>query len=215
MKRLIVSATSLELNGIVSLPEKTAPGTIISSEGADFLVTGIGQAIMAYHMGRILGEHSYDEVINIGICGSFHSELRPGTVVTVMSDCFADLGAEDDESWLDIFSLGLAEADQKPFTNGVLIADGIRAFNHLQKVKGITVNRASGNEATIDKMRKYYDADVETMEGAAFYYACLSKNIPCIQVRAVSNFIEKRNRENWDIKTALDNLHAELKKYYL
>ena len=215
MKRLIVSATALELKGLAVLPENAGPGTLLRGEKTDFLVAGVGQAIMAYHLGCIFTEYRYDEVINIGICGSFNGDLQPGSVVTVTEDCFADLGAEDDESWLDVFSMGLAEADQKPFSNGVLKSDSISAFHHLKKVKGITVNRASGNEATIDKIRKYYNADVETMEGAAFYYACLSKNIACVQVRAISNFIEKRNRNNWKIEEALNNLNEVINKHYL
>ena len=33
------------------------------------------------------------------------------------------------------------------------------------------------------------------MEGAAFMYACLIHGVPFAQVRAVSNIVERRNRE--------------------
>jgi futalosine hydrolase len=45
------------------------------------------------------------------------------------------------------------------------------------------------------------------MEGAAFFYACRQFNIPCLQIRAVSNYVEKRNRDNWDIPLAIKNLN--------
>jgi futalosine hydrolase len=33
------------------------------------------------------------------------------------------------------------------------------------------------------------------------------ERIPCAQIRAVSNFIEKRNRDNWNIALAIKNLN--------
>jgi futalosine hydrolase len=44
------------------------------------------------------------------------------------------------------------------------------------------------------------------MEGAAFMYSCLIHDVPFAQVRAVSNMVERRNRESWKISNAIDNL---------
>jgi futalosine hydrolase len=44
------------------------------------------------------------------------------------------------------------------------------------------------------------------MEGAAFMYACLIADVPFAQVRAVSNVVERRNRESWRLADAIDNL---------
>jgi futalosine hydrolase len=46
------------------------------------------------------------------------------------------------------------------------------------------------------------------MEGAAFFYACQQVNARCIQIRAVSNYVEKRNRDNWQIGLAIKNLNT-------
>jgi futalosine hydrolase len=54
---------------------------------------------------------------------------------------------------------------------------------------------------------KRLNPHVESMEGAAFFYACMIEKIPCAQIRAVSNFIEKRNRDNWNIALAIKNLN--------
>jgi futalosine hydrolase len=32
-------------------------------------------------------------------------------------------------------------------------------------------------------------------------------NVPCIQIRAVSNYVERRNRDNWQIGLAIKNLN--------
>ena len=45
------------------------------------------------------------------------------------------------------------------------------------------------------------------MEGAAVFYACKMNNVPCLQVRAISNYVEPRNKENWQINLAINNLN--------
>jgi futalosine hydrolase len=44
------------------------------------------------------------------------------------------------------------------------------------------------------------------MEGAAFFYAANLLDVPSIQLRAISNYIEPRDRSKWEIKLALENL---------
>ena len=52
---------------------------------------------------------------------------------------------------------------------------------------------------------------IETMEGAAFFMTCQRFNVECIQLRSISNYVEKRNKSNWDIPKAIKNLNIELK----
>ena len=49
---------------------------------------------------------------------------------------------------------------------------------------------------------------IESMEGAAFFYACRKAGVPFIQIRAVSNYVEKRNRDAWQIGLAVKNLNT-------
>jgi len=44
---------------------------------------------------------------------------------------------------------------------------------------------------------------VESMEGAAFMYACMVHQVPFAQVRAVSNMVERRNRGSWKMADAI------------
>ncbi len=52
-----------------------------------------------------------------------------------------------------------------------------------------------------------YQADVETMEGAAFILAANAFNWRAIQLRAISNKVEKRNKDNWQMALAIKNLN--------
>ncbi len=48
------------------------------------------------------------------------------------------------------------------------------------------------------------------MEGAAFFYACLMTQAPFLQIRAISNYVEPRNKDNWNIPLAIDRLNEVL-----
>ncbi|NBO57344.1 MAG: hypothetical protein EBU73_00185 [Chitinophagia bacterium] len=45
---------------------------------------------------------------------------------------------------------------------------------------------------------------LESMEGAAFHYCCIMKNIPFIQIRGVSNYVGERNKSKWQIEASLE-----------
>ncbi len=203
MKVLVVCATENEF-------------TTLNTKGVTVLITGVGMPATTFHLTQHLTTNNYDLVLNVGIAGSFSQEVKKGEVVNVISDRFADLGAEDDEKFIDIFEMGLEKKNKYPFVNGVMqssFSGKLKCVDELKKVKGITVNKAHGNEKSIAKIKLKYNPDIETMEGAACFYVCTQKNIPCIQVRSISNFIEKRNRNNWDIEGAIKSLTIFIEKF--
>ena len=51
---------------------------------------------------------------------------------------------------------------------------------------------------------------VESMEGAAFMSACLMHKVQFAQIRAVSNIVERRNREAWKMAEAIRNLSVSV-----
>jgi futalosine hydrolase len=79
-------------------------------------------------------------------------------------------------------------------------------------VNAITVNSATGSDATRNKLLKKFNPDIETMEGATFFYLCKREKIPFLALRAISNRVETRNRSNWNIPIALKSLSEKLKE---
>ena len=79
-------------------------------------------------------------------------------------------------------------------------------------MKGITVNTVHGNEASIVKIVDRLNPDVESMEGAACFMVCEKFNIPCMQIRAISNKVEKRNKTIWDMPLAIKNLNTKVQQ---
>ncbi|MCP4269155.1 MAG: futalosine hydrolase, partial [Candidatus Brocadiaceae bacterium] len=53
-----------------------------------------------------------------------------------------------------------------------------------------------------------YGVEVESMEGAGALKFGQDFNIPVLQIRSISNIATTRNRESWDIVSALKTLRS-------
>lgn len=213
MKILIVSATVAEILPFIqshSLSEELFQTFHTQGHSVSILITGVGMTMTAFAMGKWLAKEKFDIALNIGVAGSFNKEMKIGSVVNVTQDRFGDSGVEDDEVFMDVFDLKLADANTFPFRDGWIHNDSVLQLSilySLSKARAITVNKAHGNEKSIAKIRTHYSPDIESMEGAAFCYACAVSQVPYLQIRAVSNKIEKRNPQNWNIPLAVKKLN--------
>jgi futalosine hydrolase len=209
MRVLIVSATPMEVAPLVAAMKHIAGTARLSNysyagHNVDVLTTGVGMVATAAWCASTLNAVAgrYDVAINCGACGSFDETLPPGTVVHVVTDCLSELGAEDGDAFLSLQELQLPGECQ--LTNSDPPEN--RALSILPRVRGITVNTAHGNDASIATARQRFGPQVESMEGAAFMFACQIHRVPFAQVRAVSNVVERRNRERWEMRRAIENL---------
>lgn len=218
---LVVFATSAEaeilqkITGIISSDE----GCRLGQCSLSVLVTGVGGISTAWGLKQWLSNNPYpDLAINAGIAGSYSGELKIGDVVMPVTDRFADMGIEIGDKLMTMFEAGLMDPDEFPFEGGVIHVRNKyieRAGNILRKVNGITVNLCSGSEATIVRLKNKFNPDIETMEGATFFYICAREKIPFLSVRAISNKVEPRNKDSWDIPLALENLAGKMKELLL
>jgi futalosine hydrolase len=221
LKILYITATSSEaealrkIEGMLPVPGGCRFGNFEIS----LLIGGVGSISTAWAMKRWLSVNEKpDLAINAGIAGSYKDDIVIGEVVMPVSDCFADAGIEDGDNFYTLSEAGLASFDEFPFRKGFLIADSIycdRMSNHTKPVQSITVNTSTGSEATRIKLLKKFNPDIETMEGATFFYICSVENIPFLALRAISNKVEKRNKNNWNIALALNKLSEKLNEVIL
>ncbi len=186
MKILLVVATKQEI-----LKDKF--------KGIDVLVTGVGMVSTTLNLTKQLGVETYDLVINMGIAGAF-TDIKIGEVVEVIQDSFSEIGFENNSGFEEFSDFNIE-------TNY-----SVNAKTYLQKVKGITVNTVHGNEESIAKVVKRINPDIESMEGAAVFKVCEEFKTPCMQIRSISNKVEKRDKANWDIPLAIQNLNNEVAK---
>ncbi len=225
MRVLVVSATAFEIRPFLEklhLAGKKSDQLSCyqyKQVSIDVLIPGVGMVATAYYLGKQFAIQPYDLAINAGIAGTFNRDLALGSVVNVVEDCIPELGAENGENFLSMFELGLADPDQPPYRGGKLVIEpitdqgmyGIEIITKLPRVKGITSNTVRGNLRSIARIRQLADADLESMEGAAFFYACLTAAIPCLQIRAISNLVEERDKSSWKLDLALKNLNRLLR----
>jgi len=221
MHILIVGATRKEIEPLVArlnqeqhiIPSRLTRYSFLN-HSVDVLITGVGLMPTAFWLGKILSNGNYDFAINIGLAGSFSNELTLGEVVNVTEDYLIELGAENDAQFIPIDVLKLIESNDFPYT-----AQGVKstydfenpALTNIKKVNGITVNKVHGSTNSIHRdMALYHSVHgkpvvTESMEGAAFLFACIQEKVPCVQLRAISNYVEKRNMENWSLDVVIKN----------
>ena len=177
MSCLLVFATEMERDGVF-------PNGI--PQGYDCLISGIGILATAIGLSRAFQKQKYENAIQIGIAGAYHSsdcDLSIGDVVVVESDCMTEFLPWEQNTF---FGFGALPFEEK-----------------LKRVKGATVLGCSRTE-NIGEIRSEI-AQVETMEGAAFFAACKEYGVQAVQVRAISNYAAAI-KDDWEIEKALSRL---------
>lgn len=214
---LLCAATTNEIQGVIHYLRKKYSVEKIrqnffkaasNKHTVYILITGVGMVNTAFYLGKI-SNYTFDFAINAGIAGSFDKSIKIGQLVVVKEDVFSELGAEDGTLFLKLSEVGLG--NEKVVPKKLFIP---RFFQSFQQVAGITVNTVHGNLQSIRKVKQLFHPQVETMEGAAFYYACHLNRWKCLQLRAISNYVEKRNKNKWNIPLALEHLNHTLIQYF-
>ena len=169
-------------------------------EGCTVLITGVGMVNTSIQLTKELLQNKYDLVINMGVAGSFSDAIKIGNVVEVVEDSFSELGFENGVGFEQFSDFEL------------LTKYSVKGKTDMKKVKGITVNTVHGNEGSIAAIVGRLNPDVESMEGAAVFKVSMEFSIPCMQIRAISNKVEKRNKANWNMPLAIKNLSDVVEK---
>ncbi len=182
----------------------------------EYMLTGIGTTSTSYRLTKQLcsTETPYDLVVNTGIAGSFSEEFPIGAVARIDKEYFGDLGFETFSGFQTLFEYQILDADTFPFKGGALNAPLLgdrleNALSHIKKAPSVTVQTVSGLPEKTDRLRMGFSPQIESMEGAAFFYICLLERVPFIELRSVSNEVGERDRTKWNIPLALENLKKE------
>ncbi|WP_164109831.1 MULTISPECIES: futalosine hydrolase [Sphingobacterium] len=200
MKPLVVAATEGEIAPSLDL---------LSQLQIPYLITGVGMTATAYQLGKRITQSRPDYILNIGIAGSFSKDIALGSVVNIVEDHFSELGAEDAEQFLSLEDLGFGNSmfRSSPPPNITI---------SLPQETAITVNMVHGHTPSIHVLKKRFPgATIESMEGAAVLFVATEEGLPCLQIRAISNYVEKRNRDNWEIPLAIQNINKWLQDFLI
>ncbi len=217
MNILLTAATQGELNLLQQELNVVNNKAIINNNSVQLAVTGVGIAITAYRLTKLLIQNNFDLVLNTGIAGSCTPSIPIGKTVVIESEIFADWGVYTPDGFRTVFEENIVK-NILPFTNGVLQCKHISPYINLREYKhvnGVTVNTVNGERKRMEALKNKFNPDVESMEGAAFFYVCMMENIPFIEIRSISNMVEDRDKNKWDIPLAIHNLSKAVKVSYL
>lgn len=169
----------------------------------------------AWHLGRQLARKRPDLAIQAGIAGSFRHAWTLGQVVLIRQEQLGDLGVDDGGTFKDLFDIGLWTDGLPPFTGTNLVNSfsGVPFLPDLPLANGVSINMVTGSQPSIERLQHKYAPDIESMEGAAFHFACLQEGVPFMQLRSISNYVEIRDKSKWNIPLAVKQLNETLIKY--
>ncbi len=192
MQLLVVAATELELSAVKK--------RLANVPNVDFAATGVGMLATAYTLTKLLSQKKYDWVFNVGIAGAFSEKMRLGEVVAVKNESIGDSGVENAE--------GVIAAYPKELQSDVVLncpyVNEFSTLENVQQANGTTVNLLTENEMRV--AQRSGSADVETMEGAAFFYVCKKENVNFLQLRGISNRVGERDKAKWKIAEAMESV---------
>jgi futalosine hydrolase len=212
VKILLIAATSAEIlpfvtNFKVPLNKEFSIGHIQVLT----IVSGAGMVATAYSLGNALRNFQPDFILNVGIAGAIDRSIELGTLVNVVQDYLHRFGAEDNDQFISASKIGILNPDVEYLQSSLLKIERnelLKSIDLLKKVNGITVQTVHGNASSIKKLKlQHPEAQIESMEGAAVFYAGFMEQIPVIQLRSISNFVEPRNRASWKIPEAIKVLN--------
>jgi len=150
---------------------------ILGEPKAPVFVTGVGMAAVAATTVRAVKSRRPDLVILAGAAGAYNAGLNPGEVVEVTREAVAGLPERYSESY------------------------AVEPLTELRSVSSLTVDRSGGGT----EFAEAFGAQVENMEGAAFFAVCDALGVECAELRAVSNRVGEPF-EQWRLDEALENL---------
>lgn len=145
-----------------------------------YCVTGVGSAATAVAVMQNLVQNKPNLALQVGIAGAIDHSLAIAGSVVVSRDYVADMGAFRDGNFVQFES----EVAEYPY-----VTDGFR------NVTARTVNAACTPYIKDD-------AQIETMEGAAFMMAARTSGVRFMQIRTISNYIDTPRAE-WQIERAV------------
>jgi futalosine hydrolase len=212
---LIVSATRMEIEPLMekaSSIEQKDEGYFklnFNAHSFDLLITGVGIPEATFQIASYFALNKISFAIQVGIAGSYKDDVDNGSVVMITEEEFGDIGIEKFSNFGTLFEAGLSSFDRLPYKQGKLICNSLENIllpDKLKKVKGLTINMITSNKTIIQGKREKFNAEVETMESAAFFYCCLKNEIPFLSLRGISNRVGETEKSNWLIKESIQNV---------
>ena len=223
MTLALVTATASEmraalagLNAPSGIPDRGVIRAVIAGREALLVVTGVGPVNAALEMGAVLGRYSVSGVVNLGVAGSFDLGLAPlESAVTANAETYTDYGVAGSDGLADCAGFAFPQWDG----NGTRVLQrieldpqasarnlGLALPERWTPGPAITVAGVTGSLERARALSARHGALMESMEGFSLALACLTRRLPFLEVRTISNGVGERDRKKWKLTQALTGL---------
>nr|MBF0221155.1 futalosine hydrolase [Desulfobulbaceae bacterium] len=196
---LLAAATELELKPLTDL--------LGQHNTYCHLITGVGLLETAITLTSFIGStrgRTVSGVVNFGVAGGFHQTgVKLLDICLAENERLADLGicyGDRIEAFdsLDLPTFWEADRAMLSAASSAVYGSGLTS----RKGSFISVNGVSGSDSRAEFFWKRFQPLCENMEGAAVMRVCQQFDLPCLEVRAISNFVENRNPASWKLEEA-------------
>ncbi len=188
-------------------------------------VGGAGKINAATATAVMLERQRPQLVINIGCAGAYiGSGLSIGDLVVASDELLADEGVLVEEGWQDLRYMSLPALDlggrhyfntlplsKHASEKAMQLADYYGVF--LMRGRFATVSTCSGTLERGKELSRRWNVIAENMEGAAVAQVCLRYGLDCLEIRGISNLVEERDMNKWEIPRAVEVAQRFVLKY--
>ncbi len=201
---LAIAATQIELEPFLRQWPGKSPSCLT-------LIAGVGPMETALRLSKFLcqTEQRIEAVVNFGIGGAY---LQPSGYPQpeLLDICLAEQEVAGD--------LGICLPDGMEYLDRALTGDIVFPMDSgLRSLGGkllagttascfsgvfVTVSAATATRRRGEMLRSRWKGLCENMEGAAVARVCREFSLPCLELRAIANYVEDRKPQNWRLHEA-------------
>jgi futalosine hydrolase len=212
---LLLTATEAEGQSVLERAEELERTGGASARGRlagvrfRWIAAGLGPVNTALGLTRDLEGVLPTAVIQLGIGGGFiPAGLAPGDVVVATEEIYGDLGVITPTGWhgAEMIGIPLVPGDPPRFNRFPLEPELTRAAAAACSARFgpfLTQSLCTGSARVAGELWGRWGALCENMEGAAAAHVCTVYQVPFVEIRGISNLVEDRNRESWQIGRAI------------
>lgn len=190
--------------------------------------SGVGKVNAAMAAALLIRAAEPALVICFGLGGVYPGVplLQPGDVAIADEEVFPDEGVMTGQGFRPLESLGLRLAPtgrgRKPNVfplSGRFLGSAGAALRDagIPFLKGrfLTVSTVTGTDGQAMRLRRRYRAVCENMEGGAVAQACATAGVAMVEMRGISNRVERRNRRSWKTELAAANVQKAVGEFLI
>lgn len=210
----------LVVTGMTRLGSKSIIAGTIADQQVLLCVGGMGKVNAAHAAALMIGEFSPDTLLIFGVGGAYPaSGAVVGDVVLAQVEIAGDEGVLTHDGFKDMEYIGiplLKTATSVIFTTYPASEPLLKQALHtlatssepgrtdVQYGPFVTLSTCTGTAERARELEERYHGLCENMEGAAAAQVAGLHAIPWLEVRGISNIVEDRDLQKWDIPKAAE-----------